>query len=60
MGSSRPAPVLNMGHTITINGSADEKTIAMMDQKLATANEAQKQWIIRNLPQIQSDSAQTS
>ena len=48
------------GHQIVVQGNADEKVLAAMDQKIAAANQAQYEHIVRNLPQIQSDSGQYS
>jgi len=46
------------GHSIVVQGNADEKSLAVMDQKLAAASEQQWQRIVRDLPQISRDSGQ--
>ncbi len=55
------APNVNVGgHSIVVQGNADDKSLAVMDQKLAAASEQQWQRIVRDLPQISRDSGQYS
>jgi len=58
MGSSKAPNITVGGHSIVVQGDANEKTLAIMDQKLAAASQQQIDHITRNLPQIQRDAAQ--
>ena len=53
------APSINVGgHSIVVQGDANEKTLAIMDQKLAAANQQQIDHVTRNWGQLQRDAGQ--
>lgn len=60
-GGAAGGHTFNMGDTnINVQGDVSEQNRSMIAQAVAHGQQQQQEWIVRNLPQIQSDAGQTA